>query len=119
MKRSAPLKRKPRRRRSVDEQAGSRTWKNRTGVRCLVCPAEGKVCDGPIQGHHVISQQALKKRGWHLFLWDLRNKLDVCERRHRQHTDGVAAIPLALVPVDALGFARDLDLEWWVERFYA
>lgn len=77
------------------------------------------MCSGRIQGHHVVSKQALKKRGWHVFLWDTRNKLDVCEGRHAQHTDGVAAIPFELVPAAALEFARDLELEWYVERFYA
>lgn len=97
-------------------------WKAATGSVCMVCPAEGGECDGPIQGHHVVAQEQLKRRGLARLaetLWDLRNKLDVCRRRHDLHTRAVKPIPLELVPPAALEFAVEHRLDWWVEKHYA
>lgn len=71
-----------------------------------------------MQGHHAIAQQALKRRGLRAFLWDLRGKVDVCERRHSQHTTRVKPIPADLLPDAVWALAADLGLTWWVERMY-
>lgn len=85
---------------------------------CRVCPAEGSECEGPIQGHHVIAKQTLKRHGLHLHLWDVRNRLPVCEHRHAQHTNASKPIPREFVSAAAWEFAAEVGLEWWLDRFY-
>lgn len=119
MKRSAPLKRKGKPRATSEERELRARWKAHTGRVCRVCPRG--TCSGRVQGHHVVSQQALRRRGLASPrpLWDLRNKLDVCVTAHDLHTRAIVPIPFELVPAEALEFAREHDLLWWVERFYA
>jgi len=90
-------------------------WAHNLGA-CKVC-TDGE-CAGPIQGHHLITKQALKKRGLEIHLWDIRNRLPVCERRHDLHTRRIQVIPRDLIPVEAWQFADEIGLRWWLERFY-
>jgi hypothetical protein len=105
---------------------------------CIVCPAEALaagatcscasepssscmvhgICVGPVQGHHAIEKQALKRRGLHRFLDDLRNRVPVCEHRHEQHTSRVKPIPRELLPSSVFEFARELGLTWWLDKHY-
>lgn len=85
---------------------------------CVVCPAEGGECAGRVQGHHAIEKQALKRRGLHRYLWDLRNRVPVCEHRHEQHTSRYRPIPRELLPGSVFEFAAALGLTWWVEKNY-
>lgn len=66
----------------------------------------------------MVSQEALKRRGFGAFLWDVRNKLDVCTFRHEQHTSTYRRISADVLPDAAWAFAADVGLLWWVERFY-
>ncbi len=91
-------------------------WTRNLG-HCKVCADGG--CLGPIQGHHLITKQALKKRGLEIHLWDIRNRLAVCERRHDLHTRRIEPISRDLIPPEAWEFADELGLRWWLERFYA
>lgn len=103
--------------RTTAERLAQQAWKDAVGA-CMVCPAEGGSCVGPVQGHHAVSKQALKKRGLFAYLWDLRNKVDVCEHRHEQHTSGFKPIPRDLLPPAVFEFAGDVGLRWWLDRFY-
>lgn len=85
---------------------------------CRVCPVEGSECSGPIQGHHVLPKETLKRHGLHLHLWDVRNRLPVCEHRHAQHTNASKPIPREFVSPAAREFAAEVGLEWWLDRFY-
>ena len=107
-----------RRVRSAEEREASAAWKAAVGSSCSICPAEGGVCSGVIQGHHAISKQALKRRSLHAFLWDVRNKVDVCTFRHEQITTNAKPLPADLLPDAVWAFAADVGLTWWVERFY-
>lgn len=121
MKRSGPIRRPKKPPASLEERQLRAAWKAAVGPVCQVCPVEGGECSGPIQGHHVVAQGALRRRGLAhpTALWDLRIKLDVCERRHDLHTRAIKRIPLELVPPAAFEFAREHRLEWWITRFYA
>jgi hypothetical protein len=85
---------------------------------CIVCPAEGGTCAGQVQGHHAISRQALRRRGLHRYMDDLRNRVAVCEHRHEQHTTRCRPIPRELLPVSVFEFAKELGLSWYLDRFY-
>jgi hypothetical protein len=89
------------------------------GKPCVVCGRpEG------VQGHHVVSQAALRKVakrfGYDLatLLWDERNGIAVCERCHSAHTSAKKRIPVSVVPASAFEFADELGLRWQVERTY-
>lgn len=92
-------------------------WRRGMGA-CQVCPAEGGHCEGRVQGHHVVSKQALRRHGLHEHLWDVRNRLAVCARRHERHTTLSAPIAYGLLPSSAIEFAAELGLEWWLDRHY-
>jgi len=65
-----------------------------------------------------VTQQALRKRGLDAFLWDTRNKVDVCERAHAAHHNRSRPIPAELLPDSVWAFAADLGLVWYLERYY-
>lgn len=120
LKRGAPLK-ASRRRQSNPMPAAARearaAWAANLGP-CAVCPAEGGVCSGPVQGHHAIAKQSLKRHGLHRALWDLRNRVPVCEHRHEQHTTAHKPIPRELLPASVFEFAEEVGLTWWLDRRY-
>jgi hypothetical protein len=92
-------------------------WREGLGS-CMVCRFEGVACRGPVQGHHIISRQTLRRLGFHEHLLDRRNRLAVCEHRHEQHTSGFRPIPRRLLPGSVFEFAAELGLGWWLDRYY-
>jgi hypothetical protein len=86
--------------------------------RCLA-HADADDCEGPLQAHHVLSQQQLRKRGFASRLWDPANGMTVCEGAHSRHTLAGERLALAIVPARCIRFAGELDLEYLLERFYA
>ncbi|MET0604193.1 MAG: HNH endonuclease [Baekduia sp.] len=107
---------RPRRaRRSGTDRKLAAAWKHAVcgGARCAVCGAGGK-----LDGHHVISQQAL--RGFFVDLgfdhetaerwrWDPRNGIALCERCHSRHELAVRRVPLYLLPHAVFAFVAELD----------
>lgn len=107
---------------------------------CVVC-GEGPKAKDPakrkfklLDPHHVISQRAIKRymgqfrkhldaEAWEAkliaLLYDARNGLCICRACHQRHEKRVKLIPRALVSVSAIEFARELDLEWMIERDYS
>lgn len=89
------------------------------GKPCAVCGRPDRV-----QGHHVISQQTLRKvaseRGLDVsaVLWDERNGIPVCESEHSAHTSAKKRIPRSCLPLAAFQFAAELGLTWLIERDY-
>lgn len=92
-------------------------WREGMGS-CVVCPLEGGFCIGEVQGHHVIPKQTLRRRGFFFEMLDHRNRLPVCEHRHEQHTTGYKPIPRAALPPSVYEFAKELDLEWYLDKHY-
>jgi hypothetical protein len=81
------------------------------------------------EAHHIITQQQLKlvarTHGLGLdldrILYDQRNRLWVCRRHHGAHHSSAKPIPWRIVERHApkvKQFARELGLEWWLERTY-
>lgn len=119
MKRS-PLKRK-RHARTIDRLAGE-AWAHRARSKvCALCGARNP------QGHHVITQQQLRKTAAELGLeferlrWDTRNFLALCNRHHDAHHSRRHPVSWSVLVTECpkvVQFARELDLVWWLERTY-
>ena len=103
---------------SPQERLQAAEWRSNMGS-CQVCRYETQSCFGPIQPHHVIEAKTLKKRGLHEHLYDVRNRLPVCEWRHEQHTTRFKPIPRRLIPASAEEFAEELGLTYLLDRYYA
>lgn len=93
----------------------------------FACAVSDETCSGPLQAHHVVSQQQIRKvaksEGWDnqllgARLWDAGNGLAVCGRHHDRHTRAVERLPFEVIPTAALVFARMHNLMWWLERYY-
>jgi cytochrome c553 len=115
--RRTPLRAK--RRPSTNDAEKSAAWH-----KAVVHPkATCVVCDRPrratrLQGHHVISQQVLKRECASLelsveqtqdILWDHRNGIALCTRCHERHTNAVERIRLARLPARVLEFVHFMD----------
>lgn len=128
LRRARPVRREP---------GAGLQWRAGLGP-CVVCPQEALaaggtcscavepvsacmvhgICRGPVQGHHAIEKQALKRRGLHRFLDDTRNRVPVCEHRHEQHTTRFKPIPRWVLPASVFEFANELGLGWLIDRDY-
>lgn len=75
-------------------------------------------CAGPLQAHHVVSQQQLRRRGLHDLLWDVANGATVCEEAHRRHTLAVERIPFDRLPGRCVRFAEAQGLAAILARYY-
>jgi len=89
-------------------------------MRCAVCNAKRP------HGHHVITQQVLRRTcashrlDYERYRWDERNLLPLCERCHAQHHSRFKPVPLAIVMrnTKAIPLAKELHLLWWISREY-
>lgn len=124
------------------ERRASESWHRRTLARCerrreggsvlLVCPACGKLHRaGEIQAHHVIGQEQIRRyvNGLRLpldaalkllvsLLWDRRNGFPACVRCHDRHTKAVERLPRALLDRKHEQFAREIGLDYLLDRDY-
>jgi hypothetical protein len=94
------------------------------GKCCAVCGRPD--CPG-VEGHHIIRVQVLRKeagfRGFDFeaVRWDLRNQLPVGRLCHAAHHSASRRIPRAVLEAHTplvFEFARELDLEWALDREY-
>jgi hypothetical protein len=85
-----------------------------TAGGCIMPPPH----DGPIDPHHVVSQQELKKRGLEKWLTCPDNGIGLCRRHHANHETAFARVPRHLLPPSAVAFAERLGLGYYIERFY-
>lgn len=88
------------------------------GGECAVHRGRDEDCEGPLEAHHVITQQQLRDEGRHDLLWDWRNGMALCELAHRRHTRAVERVPRRVVPTRAMAFAREHGLEYLIDRYY-
>jgi hypothetical protein len=117
--RRTPLKR--RYKRQIDRQAAE-AWANRARTKpCARCGGRR------VQGHHVIAKQTLRQNAmqngyeYERVVWDARNLISLCERCHGAHHAATHRLSLSFVRgacprIDQ--FAREVGLEWWLERTY-
>lgn len=70
------------------------------------------------QGHHVIEKSYLKRNGLGRLRWDQRNFMPLCQRHHSRHTGAFQRVPRHLLSAANWAFARELGLEWYLERYY-
>lgn len=75
-------------------------------------------CDSVMEAHHVITQQALRKRGFADLIWDTWNGLCLCCRHHARHTKAVQRVSYDKLSPKNVAFADALDLGWMLERYY-
>lgn len=87
-----------------------------SGGTCLVHRGEG--CEGPMQAHHVITQQQLRDRGRHDLLWDWRNGVAICEDAHVRHTKAVERIARAMLPTRCIAWATLYGFDALIDRYY-
>jgi hypothetical protein len=129
LKRGAPLKRTQFRTWSRLDSAARDEWRRQV-VRgnCVMC---GRADCRPLDPHHVVPAQRLRRyvKGLRLppeeaatvrrrLLFDPRNGIPVGRRCHENHENGHARIPRLLLPSSAEEFARELGLEYVLDRLY-
>lgn len=76
------------------------------------------LCEGPVQAAHIIPKQALRRRRLYEHVWDPRNGLGACYRAHTRSDAGLERFPAERIPEDAWEFARELGLDWMLEKLY-
>jgi 5-methylcytosine-specific restriction endonuclease McrA len=105
----------------IDRQAAEAWARRARSKHCVVC---GKP---HAKGHHIITQQQLRKTAesegldYRRLRWDQRNLLPLCERCHVRHHSRIAPVPLAVILTEApkvLQLARELGIEWYLSREY-
>lgn len=97
------------------------------GKRCVLCHAV------PAYGHHIIEKQALRAKADELrdpdsagklyarLVADTRNRLALCADCHMNHHAGARRVPRDALRVHAASvwvFARELGMEWYLDRHY-
>lgn len=68
--------------------------------------------------HHILYAQTLRHHGHSDKLWDLRNRMILPRSTHARHHAGFAPILFEQLPVDAIQFAKEVGLYWWLEQHY-
>lgn len=76
-------------------------------------------CEGELHAHHVVTQQQLRKAGLDDRLWDPANGAATCDRHHRRHHNRREPIRESALPLRCLVFAANLDMERFIDRYYA
>lgn len=113
LKRGGGLKRKRKRKPLHVLAAG--VWHDTVTAGGCVMPGPHS---GPVQGHHVITRNRLKREGLTAHEWDSRNGVGLCERHHMQHHAYRERLPRELLPESAFVFAADLGLGHVLDREY-
>jgi hypothetical protein len=85
-----------------------------SGERCAQCGCTEQEAwdeDGaPLQAHHAVPQQRLKRLGLHALLWDPRNAVALCASDHMRHTSRHAVVAFERLPVCTVQFATEHGL---------
>ncbi len=93
-------------------------WKRRvTAQGCQVHTHPGD-CEMPLQAHHVITQQQLRRHGLEAHVIDTDIGMGTCYRAHRMHHNRTLPIPYELIPDAAIRFAFEHGLDWLLDRYY-
>lgn len=128
MKRSGLKSRRRPPAKSPSDRLQSQSWFMAvTRTRCVMCrraPVAREIRDAHWadltirEGHHVIAQRFLKVERRADKLWDLRNGMCLCRWHHARHESHAERVPRAALPAAAVQFARELGLEWLLDREY-
>jgi hypothetical protein len=130
LQRGGSLKRKSPAKESALAKRLRKRWATSVGEKCANCGKTTKE-GARIEGHHVARKELIKARareqGWtdekrDRHLWDLRNKLDLCQRCHlgKHHNGGKLAWSLVQKAApEAIQFAREIGLLRRVARDYS
>jgi hypothetical protein len=137
VKRPGPLQRRKRleqravlqrgRRRTIGTRDQREAFKRRVcqGATCDV--RDDGPCDGDLQAHHVVPQQAIRRAAVELglddrqlasLITDPRNGVAVCRRHHDRHTLARRRLPLSLIGRKHRQFAAELGLERLIDKTY-
>lgn len=98
--------------------------RDKHGRRCCAVTGRPQSALDPLEGHHVIDQQKLKRVAKTLgvaeeeLLWDERVGLPVLRSRHARHTSRAEPIPRAALRPENWEFAEAVGLREWVEARY-
>lgn len=113
------LRSRPRKRCSAEEVALRSLWAVALdGAVDAVDGEPGSLVD-PLEGHHVIPAQALRRRGYPpSVIWDVRNRMLLKRSTHHRHTVAVERVPRSALSPANWEFARELGLDWMLERDY-
>lgn len=98
--------------------ADSGEWKRRVCVHGCQVHGDPRDCDGPVQAHHIILQQHLRKHGLADHVLDTDVGMGVCYLAHRQHHNATRRIPYECVPDAAIRFAYEHGIDWMLDRYY-
>lgn len=116
LRRRKPIQRGRRKSYGVDDSIARRHWREQvTAGGCVMPGPHG----GFVQGHHIITKDLLKREGHSTRLWDTRNGLALCEHHHNLHHRRLEPVPMYLLPEGAHDFAREVGLEWVLDRDYS
>lgn len=130
LQRGGSLKRKSPPKESALAKRLRRRWGTKVGEKCANCGRTTKQ-GARIEGHHVVRKELIKARarelGWSeeerdRRLWDLRNKLDLCEHCHKgKHHNGkkLAWSLVQKAAPKAIQLAREIGLLRRASRDYA
>lgn len=130
LSRNGSLKRKSPPKESALAKRLRRRWGSMVGEKCASCGRTTKQ-GARIEGHHVVRKELIKVRAreqkWtdeerDRRLWDLRNKLDLCERCHKGKHHNGQKLPWSLVQKaapKAIQLAREIGLARRAARDYA
>lgn len=129
--RYTPIERKSRIRKGTK---GFRRYEGQEGFREAVLKRDGlsRPCvvgcgRVAVEAHHIVYKRTLSN---FLDLYDIeeyplerqvtdpRNGLPLCRHCHDNHHNASQPIPRELIPEVAWDFARELRLDWWLERHY-
>jgi len=107
---------------TVEQREKFKLWVCHPLAVCAV--TDDGPCDGPLEAHHVVSQQWLRKQcatkpdqlAW--LLWHTANGMPLCERHHRRHTNAVRRVPLSALNVKHCWFIDLVGADLFVERTY-
>jgi len=93
-------------------------WKRRVCLHGCILHESPEGCEGPLQAHHVVTQQTLRKRGLDNAIWDTRMGVAVCERSHIRHTLASSRIRFEDLPASVVEYVQNLGLQWYLDRYY-
>lgn len=85
-----------------------------SGERCAQCGCTEQEAwdeDGaPLQAHHAVTQQRLRRLGLNHLLWDPRNAVPLCASDHARHTSRHAPVAFERLPARTVQFATENGL---------
>lgn len=88
------------------------------GGVCQMAGSSRHDCADPLEAHHVITQQQLRKARLAHLNWDADNGLTLCGRHHRRHHRALERVPYHCLRAHNIAFAERVGLSWLFDRYY-